>query len=270
MQGIVAHPLFHSNEWVLTSQQLAELYGTDTNNIRQNFFQNKERYVAGKHYFFLEGEELKRFKDSVGKSNVVEKQARMLYLWTKKGALHHVKSLGTDKAWKMYERLVDEYFELKQHAEQEQLRIYPWTAEAEQLRQLNMKAIQPGYWSSSAFVLQRLIYVDLSGIAPNERAKIDISFGSYFARWLKGDRSGQLKNCPLIPAYRFDEAYILKIGHIVDSRTKREFPVYHYANLYSGDRDNFWDLWYVPMLLPSYLGGVLPDGIPRVKRTLQR
>lgn len=33
-----------------------------------------------------------------------------LYLWTEKGAFLHAKSLGTDKAWEVYEILVDSYF----------------------------------------------------------------------------------------------------------------------------------------------------------------
>lgn len=33
------------------------------------------------------------------------------YLWTEKGAFLHAKSLNTGKAWEVYDRLVDEYFE---------------------------------------------------------------------------------------------------------------------------------------------------------------
>ena len=36
-----------------------------------------------------------------------------LYLWTEKGAFLHAKSLGTDKAWEVYENLVDFYFNKK-------------------------------------------------------------------------------------------------------------------------------------------------------------
>lgn len=36
-----------------------------------------------------------------------------LYLWTEKGAFLHAKSLNTDKAWEVYEYLVDSYFNRK-------------------------------------------------------------------------------------------------------------------------------------------------------------
>lgn len=36
-----------------------------------------------------------------------------LYLWTEKGALLHAKSLNTDKAWEVYDHLVETYFNVK-------------------------------------------------------------------------------------------------------------------------------------------------------------
>lgn len=39
------------------------------------------------------------------------KKASKLYLWTEKGAFLHAKSLNTDTAWEVYDRLVDNYFE---------------------------------------------------------------------------------------------------------------------------------------------------------------
>ena len=42
------------------------------------------------------------------------KYAKSLYLWTEKGALLHAKSLNTDKAWEVYDYLVDFYFRVKE------------------------------------------------------------------------------------------------------------------------------------------------------------
>lgn len=94
---------------VLTTQQIAEAYGTDTKIISKNFSRNKERYIEGKHFICLEGKELKEFKTKrhFDDSSRINK----LYLWTEKGAFLHAKSLNTDKAWEVYDRLVDEYFE---------------------------------------------------------------------------------------------------------------------------------------------------------------
>lgn len=99
----------YKNIRVLTTQQIAEAYGTDTRVISNNFNRNKDRYVEGKHYICLEGDELKDFKTNhqFDESSRINK----LYLWTEKGAFLHAKSLNTDTAWEVYDRLVDNYFE---------------------------------------------------------------------------------------------------------------------------------------------------------------
>lgn len=101
----------YKNIRVLTTQQIAEAYGSDTRVISNNFNRNKERYIEGKHYICLEGEELKDFKTNhqFDESSRINK----LYLWTEKGAFLHVKSLNTDTAWEVYDRLVDNYFNKK-------------------------------------------------------------------------------------------------------------------------------------------------------------
>ena len=54
-------PIEHQNQRVLTTQQLAEGYGTDSRIVTNNFSRNKGRYILGKHYYRLTGEELKGF-----------------------------------------------------------------------------------------------------------------------------------------------------------------------------------------------------------------
>lgn len=98
---------------VLTTQQIAEAYETSTDTVTKNFNRNKDRYVSGKHYICLEGEELRDFKTN-GQIDLSLKLNK-LYLWTKKGAFLHAKSLNTDTAWEVYDRLVDSYFEPKQN-----------------------------------------------------------------------------------------------------------------------------------------------------------
>lgn len=98
---------------VLTTAQLAEAYGTDSDHIHDNFQNNRDRYTEEKHYLELKGEALKYFKATQKISGNL-KFAPVLYLWTEKGAWLHAKSLNTDKAWDAYEMLVDEYYSLKE------------------------------------------------------------------------------------------------------------------------------------------------------------
>lgn len=100
---------------VLTTQQLAEAYGTDTERIRVNFNRNKDRFVEGKHYFALTGQEKHDFINSY-QIDTTWLKAPVFYIWTEKGAWLHAKSLNTDEAWEAYERLVDEYYNVKENA----------------------------------------------------------------------------------------------------------------------------------------------------------
>ncbi|EML6500295.1 phage antirepressor KilAC domain-containing protein [Clostridioides difficile] len=102
-----------NNERVLTTQQLADVYETEIRNISNNFNNNKERFIEGKHYFCLQGDDLRAFKrDSynIGIAPNVNK----LYLWTERGANRHCKILDTDKAWEQFDNLEETYFKVKE------------------------------------------------------------------------------------------------------------------------------------------------------------
>ena len=86
-------PVEWSSQRVLTTEQLAQFYECDTGNIKVNFNANKEKFVEGKHYFKLEGDALKEFKNKVSETYLVGKNANILYLWTERGAARHAKML---------------------------------------------------------------------------------------------------------------------------------------------------------------------------------
>ena len=95
---------------VMTTDQLAKAYEVESDLIWKNFSRNKERYENRKDYYILQGEELKHFlQTSNCQAQNIEK-FRQLYLWTRRGALLHAKSLNSDTAWDIYNRLVDSYF----------------------------------------------------------------------------------------------------------------------------------------------------------------
>jgi hypothetical protein len=98
---------------VVTTEMLAELYGTENIRIQQNHIRNLERFVEGKHFFKLVGEELRNFKKALTSLKIVSPNARALTLWTERGAARHAKMLDTDQAWEVFEQLEDCYFHRK-------------------------------------------------------------------------------------------------------------------------------------------------------------
>ena len=99
---------------VMTTEQMAGFYGTDPVNIRKNHMRNAERFIDGKHFFKVEGDELRTLKNSLSDFEVLSPNTRSLTLWTEKGAARHAKILDTDQAWDIFEQLEEVYFSVKE------------------------------------------------------------------------------------------------------------------------------------------------------------
>ncbi|EAN4330427.1 ORF6N domain-containing protein [Salmonella enterica subsp. enterica serovar Oslo] len=106
-------PIIHNQIPVITTELLAQLYGTKIKNISDNFLNNTTRFVVGKHFFKIEKSELREFKNRPETIGLVGKNARSLILWTERGAARHAKMLETDQAWEVFEKLEDCYFSQK-------------------------------------------------------------------------------------------------------------------------------------------------------------
>lgn len=94
---------------VVTNEQLAAGYGTDVANIKMNYSRNADRFVEGKHFFKVTGEELANLRVTFSYLQISSK-TRSLMLWTERGAANHAKMLETDQAWSYHEDLVESYF----------------------------------------------------------------------------------------------------------------------------------------------------------------
>lgn len=107
-------PLEFKNQRIITTKILAEEFGTEEKNIQMNFSNNHTRFIEDKHYFKLEGQQLKEFKNSLPNDiGSPLKFASSLILWTDRGAARHAKILDTDEAWEVYEELEENYFNSK-------------------------------------------------------------------------------------------------------------------------------------------------------------
>ncbi|EOK7278284.1 ORF6N domain-containing protein [Escherichia coli] len=112
-------PITHNQIPVITTELLAQLYCTEINNIKVNYTRNSERFVEGKHFFKVVGDELKNLRVTLSNSQnlqpslrglQISPKTRSLILWTERGAARHAKMLETDRAWEVFEKLEDCYF----------------------------------------------------------------------------------------------------------------------------------------------------------------
>lgn len=109
-------PIKFNEEVVITTKTLAQVYECKEQQIQQNFNNNLNKFIEGKHYYKLEGADLKEFKNRLENFEVVTGygiRTSCIYLWTKRGASRHCKMLGTDKSWEMFDVLEENYFNPK-------------------------------------------------------------------------------------------------------------------------------------------------------------
>ncbi|EOS9198632.1 ORF6N domain-containing protein, partial [Shigella sonnei] len=87
--------LTHNHLPVMTTELLADLYGTERQRLTNNFNRNKERFIEGKHFFLIEGDALRELKNenSLRVSVKIARNVRSLILWTERGAARHAKML---------------------------------------------------------------------------------------------------------------------------------------------------------------------------------
>ncbi|WP_026762645.1 ORF6N domain-containing protein [Selenomonas artemidis] len=117
--------LEHNSIRVMTTEQLAEAYGCAPKQIQQNFSNNRVRFIAGKHFFVLEGQDLQTFRLQVENIELqISPKTRHLHLWTKRGAARHSKMLGTERAWDVFDELEESYFNPMKNMTPEEFLLY--------------------------------------------------------------------------------------------------------------------------------------------------
>ena len=105
---------FYKNIPVMTTEMLAQAYDVTPKQIRQNSANNRERFIEGKHFFSISGQELKDFRLRVENfDSQISSTVRVLILWTKRGAARHAKMLNSDRAWDVFELLEETFFAVK-------------------------------------------------------------------------------------------------------------------------------------------------------------
>lgn len=182
-------PVEYQGERILTTEQLAQIYETDLTNITTNFNRNQEKFIEGKHYYLLKGEELREFKSYLTNCNIadlIHKFANQIYLWTKRGASRHCKMLGTDKAWEQFDVLEESYFNpqpalcmedmlIAQLQQMKELRLKQEQMEKEQLRQAQqLREIEAKVETSPRD------YYSIAGYASLRGVKVDVSRARIF------------------------------------------------------------------------------------------
>ena len=116
-------PVDYSNQRVLLAAQVAEVFNTTPDRIRDNFRYSKKHFKEGVHYFKVTGEALRTLKfqlndtQASGKQNgishslpIIPKMASAAILYTEQGCVRHCKMINTPEAWEFMANLQSDYF----------------------------------------------------------------------------------------------------------------------------------------------------------------
>ena len=93
-------PVDYSNQRVLLTAQVAEVFNTTTNVIKENFRYAKEQFEEGVHFFKVSGIELRALKKKY--PLWIDKFSNSIMLWTAAGIFLHCKMLNTKPAWDLF------------------------------------------------------------------------------------------------------------------------------------------------------------------------
>ena len=161
-------PIEHGGQRVLTTQQLAEFYGEPPVKLQQNFSNNRQRYAEGEHFFRIE-----HGQEGYSKFSSSPYATKPIYLWTEKGALYHAKSLNTDRAWQVYDKLVDTYFRVNQIQSIEDLIIM----QAQAMKQLRGQVEEVA--AATKTLTHRVENLDLIDIKGTPRQRLNAMVRKY-------------------------------------------------------------------------------------------
>ena len=225
----------YDDQVILTTEQLAEFYGTTTRAIAQNFKNNESKFQEGKHYFLLRGENLKKFRLQFENFELqISPMTRALYLWTKRGASRHAKMLGTDRAWDVYDELEENYFDKQNNLRMPETPIEIMAVvgkitqkQDEQIKKLNTKVT---------------FLTDLSGLTSARNKELTRARNKKVIQVCGGSDSNAYKDVTLRK----------KVYHAMFQDYKRYFDVAQYVDTPMKrfeEAKQFIENWYVPYVI---------------------
>jgi hypothetical protein len=104
---LVAAPKAHRGERVVTLAEVDDVHGRPRGTAGRNFRQHRARFIEGRHYFEVRGDEIRRAGGRLHGSEA------SVYL-TERGYLMLVKAFHDDLAWQVQEQLIDGYFRARE------------------------------------------------------------------------------------------------------------------------------------------------------------
>lgn len=102
-------PIEYNSKIVVTTQQIAKEHNLEVKVVNQKFRRNKKYFVEEIDYYIVESYKLRSHGVTTSKMD----RSGIVYLFTDSGYLKFVKTINDEKAWNIYNHLIETYFKIK-------------------------------------------------------------------------------------------------------------------------------------------------------------
>lgn len=128
---------FGEGQKVMLARDVAEIHGAELKAINQNINRNIKRFRENVDIIDLKTQSLPVTElEQLGFNKQSVANSKNIYLLSERGYAKLIKIMDTDLAWEIHDKLIDEYFQLREQKEQEQQTLLADTRYAEALLEL--------------------------------------------------------------------------------------------------------------------------------------
>lgn len=128
---------FGEGQKVMLARDIAEIHNTELKAINQNINRNIKRFRENVDIIDLKTQSLPVTElEQLGFNKQSVANSKNIYLLSERGYAKLIKIMDSDLAWEIHDKLIDEYFQLREQKEQEQQTLLTDTRYAEALLEL--------------------------------------------------------------------------------------------------------------------------------------
>lgn len=216
---------FGEGKKCISDKTIAEIHGQPVPEIRRRIIDNIKRFEIGKDVLDLKvvdekvmGESHDNLLFKLGYTQMQISKAEHIYILSERGYAKLIKIMDTDLAWKVHDKLIDEYFSLREEKEQRR-----------RLTEEEMMRIQLGMLDKQGERLdgveERVDYLENNMTIDYGEQKRIKNFGNEVVVNALGGKSA--------PAYRYRYADNSKMSSQCFSRFWHDFDDYFNINAYA-------------------------------------
>lgn len=118
---------FGENQKVVTDKMVAQIHGITESDVRKAINRNINRFKESIDFIDFKSTRhemtSKELLSSLGYSYVAIRNANNIYLLSERGYAKLIKIMDTDLAWEIHDKLIDEYFHLREATKNNQLKL---------------------------------------------------------------------------------------------------------------------------------------------------